>query len=124
MAISMSDAYKSPTKSTNQLKDFITTIQNGGQERGKWLDFSLGIKLEGKGDSLKTKVHITFSLNFSYCFPQYSDRKFAMKKMGHHAPLGDITGSSYSLNPCNCIYQAHVYSISSRNVAQEQEAQL
>ena len=34
------------------------------------------------------------------CFPQYSDHKCAIRKIGHHARLGDINGSSYSLIPC------------------------
>ena len=41
-----------------------------------------------------------------------------------HACLGDIIGSSYPLNPCNCTYQGHVYSFSSRYVLEEREAKL
>ena len=33
------------------------------------------------------------------CFQRYSDPKCAIRKIGHHARLGDINGSSYSLIP-------------------------
>ena len=47
-----------------------------------------------------------------------------MKNIGHHTRLGDIIGSSYPLNHCDCTYQEHVYSFSLRYVSQEREAQL
>ena len=65
-----------------------------------------------------------FFLTFSDSFQQYSDPKSAIKNIGHHTRLGDIIGSSYPLNHCDCTYQEHVYSFSSRYVSQEREAQL
>ena len=43
-----------------------------------------------------------FFLTFPDCFLQYSDPKSTIKNIGHNARLGDIIGSSYHLNPCNC----------------------
>ena len=58
-------------------------------------------------------------------FPILSgDSKWAIKKIGHQACLGDITCSSYSFNHCDFIYQGQVCSIGSRYVLPEQEAQL
>ena len=65
-----------------------------------------------------------FFKTFPNCFLQYSDPKSAIKNIGHHARLGEIIGSSYPLNPCNCTYQGHVYSFSSRYFLQELVAQL
>ena len=51
-------------------------------------------------------------------------KPFTIKNIGHHPRLGDIIGSNYPLNSCNCTFQGHVYSFSSRYVSQEREAQL
>ena len=65
-----------------------------------------------------------FLETFPDCFLQHSDPKSEIKNIGHHARLGDIIGSSYPLNTCNCTYQGCVNSFSSRYVLQEREAQL
>lgn len=47
--------------------------------------------------------YIKLSLQtFLDCSLLYSDSKCAIKNIGHLARLGDITGSSYSLNRCHC----------------------
>ena len=66
---------------------------------------------------------ISFFKTFPDCFLLLRDLKSAIKNMAHYARLGDVIGSSYPLNPCNCTYQGHVYSFSSRCVIQEWEAQ-
>ena len=55
-------------------------------------------------------------------FLQFSDPKSTIKNIVHHAQLGDIIGSNYPLNPCNCTYQGHAYSFTSRYFLQEREA--